>query len=102
MLMLSTRGGGYCDGAVLTVDGGRLMVSKAQLFTTTSDHGRVVRGQEDKTDLRRLLASTMVSACRTRLTPMTCLPRRLAGYGVWLGDLLTVKDLECIYMHQCG
>jgi NAD(P)-dependent dehydrogenase (short-subunit alcohol dehydrogenase family) len=29
VLMLSTRGGGYCDGAVLTVDGGRLMVSSA-------------------------------------------------------------------------
>ncbi|RSH91994.1 hypothetical protein EHS25_009365 [Saitozyma podzolica] len=27
VLMLSTRGGGYCDGAVLTVDGGRLMAA---------------------------------------------------------------------------
>jgi hypothetical protein len=41
VLMLSTRGGGYCDGAVLTVDGGRLMVSHARFLTTIGNWGSV-------------------------------------------------------------
>lgn len=31
MMMLSSRAGGYINGALLTVDGGRLMVCRIQL-----------------------------------------------------------------------